>query len=288
MGTILIRLDPAQLPNPDADLRYLVPDALAKASDGLLRDDAYDYEEGTNVMRIFLATEHVEAGVAIVIRFLEDERVLGNHLAPAAEVAIGSTADGPFLPVYPPAKHHASLSRRSDAMSVDDARTLLVELRAPQRLLRHAELVGEAANLLLARLRDLGVVVNEDLVRLGAALHDVGKIENPREFDHPGSDHEPAGEHLLLAHGVAPEVARMCLTHARWDAMPVSLEELLVALADKLWKGARKPALEQLVIDRVAAALGKARWDLFVELDTLFEEIAADGARRLEQSVRGS
>ncbi|HWB78868.1 MAG TPA: hypothetical protein VG755_28095 [Nannocystaceae bacterium] len=122
-------------------------------------------------------------------------------------------------------------------------------------------------------------------MRLGVALRDAGKILHPREFDHPGTAHEPAGERLLLDHRVTPEVARMCLSHARWDAMPVSLEELLVALADKLWKGARKPLLEQLVIDRIATALGRARWDLFVELDTLFEDVAADGAQRLERSV---
>jgi hypothetical protein len=66
--------------------------------------------------------------------------------------------------------------------------------------------------------------------------------------------------------------------------MEVSLEELMVALADKLWKGVRNEALEQRVIDAVAEALGKTRWDLFVELDTLFEAVAADGSRRLEQS----
>lgn len=66
--------------------------------------------------------------------------------------------------------------------------------------------------------------------------------------------------------------------------MPVSLEELLVALADKLWKGVRKRDLEERVIDRVAAALGTDRWNVFLELDTLFEEIAADGSKRLERS----
>ncbi|MBL8944276.1 MAG: HD domain-containing protein, partial [Myxococcales bacterium] len=155
----------------------------------------------------------------------------------------------------------------------------------PPRLIRHGELVGEAADLLLARLRGLGVRVDGELVRLGAVLHDAGKVLHPLEFEQPGAEHEPAGEALLLEHGVSPAVARMCLSHARWSSMAVSLEELLVALADKLWKGARKPDLEQRVIDRVADAVGRARWDVFVELDTLFEEVAADGSKRLERSV---
>ncbi len=66
--------------------------------------------------------------------------------------------------------------------------------------------------------------------------------------------------------------------------MQVTLEELLVPLADKLWKGVRKPNLEERVIDLVAASVGKSRLDVFVDLDTCFEVIAADGADRLERS----
>ncbi|MEP7050428.1 MAG: phosphohydrolase, partial [Pseudomonadota bacterium] len=71
---------------------------------------------------------------------------------------------------------------------------------------------------------------------------------------------------------------------ARWPTMTVSIEELLVALSDKLWKGVRKSDLEQRVIDEIASTLQRDRWDLFVELDGIFEDIAADGADRLERS----
>jgi hypothetical protein len=66
--------------------------------------------------------------------------------------------------------------------------------------------------------------------------------------------------------------------------MRVTLEELVVARADKLFKGVRKPKLEERVIDLVAGSVGKSRWDVFVDLDTCFEAIAADGADRLERS----
>ena len=66
--------------------------------------------------------------------------------------------------------------------------------------------------------------------------------------------------------------------------MSVSLEELLVALSDKLWKGVRNAQLEERVINEAAKALHQEPWDLFVELDSLFEDIAADGAGRLERS----
>lgn len=168
--------------------------------------------------------------------------------------------------------------------SREAARKLLQDLGAPPRLLRHVELVGEAGEQLLERANQLGIPLDAELVRAGIVLHDVGKIVVPSELDAPGAEHEPTGELLLLEHGVSPELARVCVSHARWASMSVSLEELVIALADKLWKGVRKPALEERVIDGMATALRRERWDLFVELDGLFEKIAASGTSRLERS----
>lgn len=168
--------------------------------------------------------------------------------------------------------------------SAGAATELLQALGAAPRLLRHVELVGEAAELLLQKLAGLGARVDTELVRIGVVLHDAGKTVHPAELDRPGAAHEPAGEALLLSHGVTADVARVCVSHARWHEMTVSLEELLVALSDKLWKGVRKSDLEEQVIDRVANALGKSRWDLFIQLDSCFERIAAGGATRLERS----
>jgi hypothetical protein len=169
--------------------------------------------------------------------------------------------------------------------SAAEAHSLLVELGAPRRLLRHVELVTEAASLLLAGLRRLRVPLNVDLVLAGVVLHDVGKIRHPAELDRAGGEHEPAGQALLLQHGVSPDLARVCVSHASWDQPETSFEELLVALSDKLWKGVRKPDLEERVIDGAAHRLERARWDVFVALDSLFEEIAADGSKRLERSL---
>jgi hypothetical protein len=168
--------------------------------------------------------------------------------------------------------------------SVSAANSLLQKLGAPPRLLQHLALVGEAGELLLSKVHDFGVTVNADFVRIGIAIHDAGKILHPGELNAPGSEHEPAGQELLLKNDVSPELARVCVSHARWASMDVTLEELLVALADKLWKGVRYEKLEQRVIDAVAIALGSDRWELFVPLDTAFEEIAAGGAERLERS----
>jgi hypothetical protein len=66
--------------------------------------------------------------------------------------------------------------------------------------------------------------------------------------------------------------------------MSVSLEELLIALADKLWKGVRNQELEELVISRVSDILRQDRWELFVTLDSVFEQIASRGNERLDRS----
>ncbi|MDJ0944955.1 MAG: HD domain-containing protein [Kiloniellales bacterium] len=165
-----------------------------------------------------------------------------------------------------------------------DAYDLLVFLGAPGRLVLHAQLVGEAADELLDALRPLGLGIREDLVRLGVVLHDAGKILHPGELDAPGDAHEAAGERLLLEVGVQPEVARCCLSYARYESMEVSFEELLIALSDRLWKGVRVGALELRVVDAAAERLGKDRWDLFADLDVCFERIAAKGDRRLARS----
>ena len=171
------------------------------------------------------------------------------------------------------------------------ARALLVAIGAPSRLIRHGELVGEAAAEILSAL--FGVVppgfdLDRTRVLLGAWLHDAGKSVHPSELAGPGHSHEAAGEGLLLERGVDPRVARMCRTHAQWKEMhneEVTLEDLLVALADSLWKGRRDATLEARVIDAVAARAGADRWSLFTPLDDTFERVAAGADARLARSV---
>lgn len=168
--------------------------------------------------------------------------------------------------------------------NVQEAYLLLESLGASNRLITHLKLVGEAAEELLEKLRSLQIDIQENIVRLGVAVHDAGKIIHTNELHEKGNLHEPAGEALLLEAGVQPEIARCCLSHARYESMEVSFEELLVALSDKLWKGKREENLELEVIDRVAEKLNKNRWDVYSELDECFEKIALKGDERLSRS----
>jgi len=169
-------------------------------------------------------------------------------------------------------------------MNRESAFKLLDELDAPEHLKKHVKLVGEAADALLLKLTMLAIEVDRDFIDAGVVIHDVGKIVHTEEMAGPGSEHETKGKELLEGRAVDAKLARVCLSHARWDAMECSLEELLIALSDKLWKGKRESALELLVIDRVASQLGKERWDLYSDLDSEFENIASAGHERLQRS----
>jgi hypothetical protein len=88
-----------------------------------------------------------------------------------------------------------------------------------------------------------------------------------------------------MEHGVEPRLARFCVTHASWDAPGTLIEDLLVALADKLWKGKRETELEQVVADTIARDTKREAWEVFDALDSICEEVAAEGPARLARSV---
>jgi HD superfamily phosphodiesterase len=167
-----------------------------------------------------------------------------------------------------------------------DGVRFLEKLGATRWLVRHHELVVEAAVVLCDRIaRELRVAFDRDAVLLGAALHDAGKIVHPEEMSGPGNQHEAAGRKLLIDHGAPAAVARFCVTHASWDAADCTLEDQLVALADKVWKGKRDHALEQLLVMRIAAATNQEAWAVFDRIDAICESIAAEGPARLARSA---
>jgi hypothetical protein len=115
----------------------------------------------------------------------------------------------------------------------------------------------------------------------GAATHDIGKIIYIAELSGPGSEHEQAGYELLVDRGVEERLARFARTHASWNAADIGMDDLLVSLADKIWKAKRVQDLEQLVTERLAQATGQPSWEVFMALDDLLDHIAADADARL-------
>ncbi|TWP44994.1 HD domain-containing protein [Lentzea tibetensis] len=159
---------------------------------------------------------------------------------------------------------------------------LLEELQAPPRLAAHLRAVHDVAAQLADWLAEHhpAVVIDREAVLFGAATHDIGKVEHPAELSGPGSAHEQAGCDLLLARGVEERFARYARTHGSWSA-DLPLEDLLVTLADKVWKAKRVADLEQLVTDRLAVASGQEPWEVFLALDDVLDRIAAGADARL-------
>ncbi|MEW1546956.1 HD domain-containing protein [Streptomyces tsukubensis] len=160
---------------------------------------------------------------------------------------------------------------------------LLCSLGAPPRLAAHLRAVHDVAVELTGWVgeRHPGLAFDRDAVHFGAATHDVGKIRHPGELTGPGSAHERAGRDLLLDHGFPPDLARFAATHAGWDAPAVTIEDLLVATADKVWKDKRVPGLEERLALTLAGAAGREPWEEFLALDDLLTRIGAAAAGRL-------
>lgn len=175
--------------------------------------------------------------------------------------AMSGTVDPPLLPLP------------------DRVVELLTELGGPPRLAAHLRAVHDVAHQLVVWMeqRYPDVVFDREAVLFGAATHDVGKTVHVSELSGPGAAHEEAGQTLLLGHGVSPELARFAATHASWARSPVGPEDLLVSLADKIWKNKRVPELEDLVVARLAEATGRAVWEEFIALDEVLARIG-DGA----------
>ncbi|WP_313888368.1 HD domain-containing protein [Lentzea alba] len=159
---------------------------------------------------------------------------------------------------------------------------MLSELHAPQRLVAHLRVVHDVA----CQLTDWvtrhhpAAAFDRAAVLFGAATHDIGKVLHPNELSGPGAAHEPAGHELLREHGVEERLARFAGTHGSWSAGS-SLEDLLVSLADKVWKAKRVQDLEELVTARLAAASDQEPWEVFLALDDELDRIASGADARL-------
>ena len=118
-------------------------------------------------------------------------------------------------------------------------------------------------------------------MRYGAATHDIGKVMHPNELTETGSAHEPAGRDLLLARQVPERLARFAGTHGTWSEPDRTIEDLLVSTADKIWKGQRITDLEDRLGEHLATATGLPRWQAYVTLDDILDDLAADADHRL-------
>lgn len=166
-----------------------------------------------------------------------------------------------------------------------DVLGLLRRTSAPPRLIAHLVLVHDFASRLTEQLSQAfpNVTFDTDAVLFGAGIHDVGKALDTAELVQPGKEHETHGVELLLQMGIPEGRAKFAYTHGNWNtAQNVTLEDLLVALADNCWKGKRVDELETRAVDLLSSASGKPAWDCYAELDDILGSLAADADDRLE------
>lgn len=128
----------------------------------------------------------------------------------------------------------------------------------------------------------LSSVIDFDHVLWGAATHDIGKMLAPSEMSHPGHDHEQIGESYMLSQGISPALARFARTHGVGDVTSLALEDILVVVADKVWKGQRHEAAEQRLTELISAHASLPAWAVYQKVDSLFERLTRDGHARLE------
>lgn len=165
-----------------------------------------------------------------------------------------------------------------------DALRILRQVSAPPRLLAHLVLVHDAACTLIERIAAEFPEAHFDaeVIRFGAATHDIGKVIHPEELTEPGKhQHQHSGPELLRSLGIDAERARFAWTHGNWSGAEITLEDLIVALADKSWKGKRIEPLETRIAEMLSVASSKRIWDCYAKLDTILEEIAKGADQKL-------
>ncbi|GAA1600840.1 HD domain-containing protein [Catellatospora bangladeshensis] len=183
----------------------------------------------------------------------------------AIELALTEDADPPLRPL--PGEVAAMLSA----------------LDAPPRLAAHLRAVHDVAAGLVEQVVAAypSLVCDAAEVRFGAATHDIGKVRHLAELSEPGSAHEYAGYELLLERGVDPRLARFARDHGATAYDLLTVEDLLVVLADKVWKGRRVPELEDAFTARLCAASGEPPWEAFLRLDGILDALAEHADARL-------
>ncbi|MDO4943618.1 MAG: hypothetical protein Q4E74_00285 [Ruminococcus sp.] len=87
MQTIIIKLNPSKLENPDLDLRYSVPERIVEISGGAISDDGYDYLED-NSLGLWLKADCANDSYPLIVELLSNEKFLNNDLSLSAEIYI--------------------------------------------------------------------------------------------------------------------------------------------------------------------------------------------------------
>ena len=140
--------------------------------------------------------------------------------------------------------------------SQEAALMLLAEKGCSRGVAKHCLAVSELAVEIAKACRERRVNVNVDLVRIGGLLHDIGRARTH------GVDHAIEGSQIVKSLNLPDAIARIVERHVGsgitakeaeklgWPVksyVPTSIEERIVAYADKLIEGSRRVSIETAV-----------------------------------------
>jgi hypothetical protein len=80
MAQIVIEVDPAQLDDPDLDIRYDLPELIEAASAGNVDSDGYDFDEDDR-LHVYLTADDLVAALRVIGQVLSSSLVGGNDLS---------------------------------------------------------------------------------------------------------------------------------------------------------------------------------------------------------------
>lgn len=161
---------------------------------------------------------------------------------------------------------------------------LLEMVEAPLRLRAHLALVHDVSVRLTEMVSEWWptLAYDREAVQMGAATHDIGKIVFPDEMMGAGRHHEAVGAGVLADVGIPERFARFTRTHGRWaQDESVTVEDLLVALANTLWKGTRDEDLEERFCQTLAQQCGAELWTVYLKFADMAEAVVRDAPERL-------
>lgn len=167
----------------------------------------------------------------------------------------------------------------------------LYEADCPPNVIKHSLAVAELAMEIARAIERNGVELDIELIEAGALLHDIGRSRTH------GIDHAVVGASILRGMGFPEAIARLVEVHIgagipaeeaeglglpKRDYMPSTLEEKIVAYADKLIDGDHRITPEEFA-RRLSQALGPRHpaisrfWRLHGEISALMDRSAQRG-----------
>lgn len=91
MQTIIVKLNPMMMRNPDLDIRYVLPDTLEAYTDKSIMDQGYDYlNDASHSIGIWLSCMNAERDYLKVLECFKEQLILNNDLLHCTELYIST------------------------------------------------------------------------------------------------------------------------------------------------------------------------------------------------------